>query len=352
MADEKRFAILIDADNIAPKYIMSILNEISNKGTITYKRIYGDWTSSNAGSWKKVLLKHSVTPIQQYSYTYGKNSTDSAMIIDAMDILYGGEVEGFALCSSDSDFTRLAVRLREAGKTVIGLGESKTPAPFCSACNEFKFLDRITDEIDKPAKDDLFDDKDSKEERDESKSKKKKVSGKNDKKTVSKTSDKSYDEKSEEETAITPLEIIETSLKDIILASGDDISGIDIAELGSRLQKRHPDFDTRNYGYSKFSIFLKKFDYLSLEHIGTSVNVSLMLPEAGNSIEKRIIEIVANAGTKGINLGTLSSEVHNEFPNFSPKELGFSKFEQFIRSIDKVEVKNAGPLNKKVYIKP
>ena len=151
--EEKRFAILIDADNIAPKYIKSILNEISNKGTITYKRIYGDWTSSNAGSWKKVLLKFSLTPVQQYSYTYGKNSTDSAMIIDAMDILYTQDVEGFALCSSDSDFTRLAVRLREAGKMVIGLGESKTPAPFCAACNEFKFLDRITaDDDEKPEK--------------------------------------------------------------------------------------------------------------------------------------------------------------------------------------------------------
>ena len=148
MSEEKRFAVLIDADNIAPKYVTSILNEISNKGTITYKRVYCDWTGNSASGWKKVLLKHSLTPIQQYSYTYGKNATDSAMIIDAMDILYGGEVEGFALCSSDSDFTRLAARLREAGKMVIGLGESKTPSPFCAACNEFKFLDRIADDDD------------------------------------------------------------------------------------------------------------------------------------------------------------------------------------------------------------
>ncbi len=349
MADEKKFAILIDADNIAPKYINSILNEISNKGIITYKRIYGDWTSSNAGSWKKVLLRHSLTPIQQYSYTYGKNSTDSAMIIDAMDILYGGDVDGFALCSSDSDFTRLAVRLREAGKMVVGLGESKTPAPFCAACNEFKFLDRITDD----------------DEKEETPKKKKKGESDNKKKTAAdnkkapaktKTPDipevtDTEDDSQDEETAITTLETIEASLKDIILASGDETNGIDMGELGSRLQKRHPDFDTRNYGYSKFSIFLKKFDFLSMEHIGTSINVMLKVPEEDNSLENRIVEIVSQAGEKGINLGTLSSEVNNEFPNFSPKEYGFSKFEQFIRSIDRLEVKNAGPLNKKVFIK-
>lgn len=332
--DEKRFAILIDADNIAPKYIKSILNEISNKGTITYKRIYGDWTSSNAGSWKKVLLKHSLTPIQQYSYTYGKNSTDSAMIIDAMDILYSGEVEGFALCSSDSDFTRLAARLREAGKMVIGLGESKTPAPFCAACNEFKFLDRITnDEDEKPEK------------------KSAKTSAKSTSKTKTATKTKvDVEEKEEEETetAVTPIEIIEASLKDIILESGDEGNGIDMGELGSRLQKRYPAFDTRNYGYSKFSIFLKKFEYLTMEHIGTSINVKLNAPDKESVIEVKIIEIVKAAGADGISLGALSSQIRKEFPDFNPKEYGYTKFEQYIRSISGMEIKNITPLNKKV----
>lgn len=332
--DEKRFAILIDADNIAPKYIKSILNEISNKGTITYKRIYGDWTSSNAGSWKKLLLKHSLTPIQQYSYTYGKNSTDSAMIIDAMDILYSGEVEGFALCSSDSDFTRLAARLREAGKMVIGLGESKTPAPFCAACNEFKFLDRITnDEDEKPEK------------------KSAKTSAKSTSKTKTATKTKvDVEEKEEEETetAVTPIEIIEASLKDIILESGDEGNGIDMGELGSRLQKRYPAFDTRNYGYSKFSIFLKKFEYLTMEHIGTSINVKLNAPDKESVIEVKIIEIVKAAGADGISLGALSSQIRKEFPDFNPKEYGYTKFEQYIRSISGMEIKNITPLNKKV----
>lgn len=334
MSEEKRFAVLIDADNIAPKYVTSILNEISNKGTITYKRVYCDWTGNSASGWKKVLLKHSLTPIQQYSYTYGKNATDSAMIIDAMDILYGGEVEGFALCSSDSDFTRLAARLREAGKMVIGLGESKTPSPFCAACNEFKFLDRIADDDD---------------DRESVKNSRKK-SGRSEEKPDTKTKKEASADK-DDETSITPLEQIASALKDIILANGDDTNGIDMGELGSRLQKRYPDFDTRNYGYSKFSIFLKTFDFLSMEHIGTSINVSLNVSGSVDALENGIVEMVRVHGDKGINLGTLCSEIKNEYPDFNPKEYGFSKFEQYIRSIDRLEVKSVTPLNKKVYIK-
>ncbi len=341
MLEEKKFAVLIDADNITAKYIGSILNEISNKGTITYKRIYGDWTSTNANNWKKVLLQYSITPIQQYSYTYGKNSTDSAMIIDAMDILYTGDVDGFALASSDSDFTRLAVRLREAGKTVIGLGESKTPAPFCASCNEFKFLDRITDDEEKP----------------EAKAPKAKARKTATEKANTKVSapveavDVLKGNEAEEETAITDIRIIEESLKDIIIESGDEGYGIDIGELGSRLQKRHPDFDTRNYGYSKFSIFLKKFDFLSLEHNNTSYNIMLKPVEADRSLENRLIELVRSHGERGVNPGILSSEIRKEFPNFNPKEYGYTKFEQYIRSLDVFDVKNVTPTVKKITVK-
>lgn len=127
--NERRFAVLIDADNVSPKYIKYILDEVSDVGIATYKRIYGDWTDNEKRSWKNVLLDWSVNPIQQYSYTTGKNATDSAMIIDAMDILYSGNVDGFCLVSSDSDFTKLAQRLREAGMFVMGIGEQKTPSP-------------------------------------------------------------------------------------------------------------------------------------------------------------------------------------------------------------------------------
>jgi len=337
MAEEKRFAVLIDADNIAPKYINSILNEISNKGTITYKRVYCDWTGNGVSGWKKVLLKHSLTPIQQYSYTYGKNATDSAMIIDAMDILYGGEVDGFALCSSDSDFTRLAARLREAGKMVVGLGESKTPAPFCAACNEFKFLDRIIDDED--------DDKEESKEEKITKQPQKKNAEKNTGKNETKTK-----KDKDDETSITPIDVIAASLKDIILTNGNEGNGIDMGELGSRLQKRYPDFDTRNYGYSKFSIFLKKFDFLTMEHIGTSINVMMNAPTADDSLESRIIEMV-RSHERGINLGTLNSDIKNEFPDFTPKEYGFYKFEQYIRSIDALDVRNITPINKRVFIR-
>lgn len=135
--DERQYAVLVDAENVSPKYIHIIFDEASNYGITTYRRIYGDWTSTRNNGWKEVLLDNSITPIQQYSYTDGKNSSDSAMIIDAMDILYTEKVDGFIIVSSDSDFTRLASRLRESGMNVIGMGESKTPGAFISACNSF-----------------------------------------------------------------------------------------------------------------------------------------------------------------------------------------------------------------------
>ena len=143
MDNELRIAILIDADNVSDKYIKIIVDEVANIGIATYKRIYGDWTSARLFSWKNVLLEDSIIPIQQYSYTTGKNATDSAMIIDAMDILYSGNVDGYCIVSSDSDFTRLAARLRESGMLVLGMGEEKTPKPFISACNQFKYLDLL-----------------------------------------------------------------------------------------------------------------------------------------------------------------------------------------------------------------
>ena len=141
MSKEQQYAVLVDAENVSPKYINIIFDEASNYGVTTYRRIYGDWTSTRNNGWKEILLDNSITPIQQYSYTHGKNASDSAMIIDAMDILYTASVDGFIIVSSDSDFTRLASRLRESGMKVIGMGESKTPNAFISACNSFKYLD-------------------------------------------------------------------------------------------------------------------------------------------------------------------------------------------------------------------
>src|SRR3954465_13108035 len=138
---ELRLAVLIDAENVPSANIKEMMEEIAKYGTPTFKRIYADWTKPHVARWKDLLLEHGITPIQQYSYTQGKNATDSAMIIDAMDILYSGRVDGFCIISSDSYFTRLALRLREAGMKVIGMGQKKTPAPFIAACDKFVYIE-------------------------------------------------------------------------------------------------------------------------------------------------------------------------------------------------------------------
>lgn len=230
MENERRYAVLIDADNISDKYIKIILEEAAGNGIITYKRIYGDWTNPSHSSWKKVLLDNSIIPMQQYSYTTGKNSTDSAMIIDAMDILYSGTVDGFCLVSSDSDFTRLAARLREAGMQVIGMGESKTPTPFISACNQFKYLDRLYIQ--------------QKQEQ--------KEAAALGTKAILEDNKKSADE----------LERVNTTIRSIIENFSDEEGWIFSGRLGDQISKRLPDFDVRNYGYSKLTLFMNSLgDY-------------------------------------------------------------------------------------------
>src|ERR1043165_3478793 len=143
---ELRLAVLIDADNVPYSNIKGMLEEMAKYGTLTFKRIYADWTKPTVSGWKSVLLENAITPVQQYSYTSGKNSSDSALIIDAMDILYSGKVDGFCIVSSDSDFTRLAIRLREAGMKVIGIGAKKTPNPFIVACDKFIYIEILKPE--------------------------------------------------------------------------------------------------------------------------------------------------------------------------------------------------------------
>ena len=258
--EEKKFAVLIDSDNVSSKYVKIILDEITNVGVPTIKRIYGDWTSGKT-HWKSVLLDYALTPMQQYAYTSGKNSTDSAMIIDAMDILYTGDVDGFCIASSDSDFTKLATRLREAGKIVIGMGEKHTPQPFVKACSQFKYIDLIaanqSEKVEKTAK---------KAEKTAPKSTK---SAKSTKKT---TAAKAPAEKNEtvekaepvdkaEETSkdtTTPIEQIHKAILQIIEDS-DEESGLLLAsKVGTILQNRFSDFDCRNYGCKKMADLLKK----------------------------------------------------------------------------------------------
>ena len=243
MPIDRRFAVLIDADNVSDKYVKIILDEVSNEGVANYKRIYGNWTSPNMASWKNVLLDHSITPIQQYSYTTGKNATDSAMIIDAMDILYSGKVEGFCLVSSDSDFTRLASRLREGGMMVIGMGERKTPKPFIAACNKFKYLEVLEQAAAKP-------------EPEPEPAPSRKAPAPAPVETV--------------ESKVTPLATIKKAILSIVDEASDEDEWIPIAEIGNRLPKRFPEFDVRNYGFKKLTPFVKSLGILEVQSTPSS----------------------------------------------------------------------------------
>lgn len=237
---EEKLAVLIDADNVPYHNVKEMLEEISRNGTPTIKRIYADWTKPTVSGWKNVLLENAITPIQQYSYTSGKNSSDSAMIIDAMDILYSGKVDGFCIVSSDSDFTRLATRLREAGMTVIGFGERKTPQPFISACDKFIYLEIlkvVTQEVKPEVKN----------------------------KTKSKHKDK--------EAVLSKVDgptirLIVESVNDLADESGWTFLG----SLGHFILKKKPDFDPRNYGFPKLLPLIKYLNRFSIDERDTGLN--------------------------------------------------------------------------------
>ncbi len=225
MTQNINLAVLIDGDNIPSANVKEMMEEITKYGSPTIKRIYGDWTRPGLTKWKKLLLENAITPIQQYGYTTGKNATDSAMIIDAMDILYSGKVGGFCLVSSDSDFTRLATRLREAGMQVIGIGEKKTPSPFIVACDKFIYIEILKSQA---------------EEKDETKASAKSAIDKVTRKEIN---------------------LISTTIKDI----SDDDGWAFLGDVGSLLQKKQPNFDSRNYGFDKLTPLIKSIDRFEIE---------------------------------------------------------------------------------------
>lgn len=266
MLVEKRFAVLIDAENVSAKYIKYILDELTSYGVATYKRIYGDWTKPSAVSWKDVLLENSVTPVQQYSYTVGKNATDSAMIIDAMDILYSGNVEGFCIVSSDSDFTKLASRLRESGMLIVGMGERKTPKPFIAACNQFKYLDVLAETEKKSME------LEENQTKVEIKDKGKKTIAKKEKEQEIEANKSAklpvVSENIDSGKNMTDISVIKSAIIKLMNEVDEDDQRMNMGELGSRLVKRYPDFDVRNYGDTKLSKFLKKFEFLEINSNG------------------------------------------------------------------------------------
>jgi len=230
MSQNKNIAVLIDGDNIPSANVKEMMEEIAKYGNPTIKRIYGDWTKPNLNKWKNLLLENAITPIQQYGYTTGKNATDSAMIIDAMDILYSDKVNGFCLVSSDSDFTKLATRLREAGMLVIGIGEKKTPNPFIVACDKFIYVEILRnpseDKIEKQDKDSTNVEKISKRE----------------------------------------IALIASSIRDL----SDEDGWAFLGDVGSLIQKKQPNFDSRNYGFEKLTPLVKSIGKFEIERRETS----------------------------------------------------------------------------------
>ena len=281
MPNDNKFAVLIDAENISDKYIKIILDEISNDGVATYKRIYGDWTNPALASWKKVLLDNSIIPIQQYSYTAGNNASDSAMIIDAMDILYTGQVDGFCLVSSDSDFTRLAARLREGGMLVVGMGERKTPKSFISACNRFKYLDILaTSEAPQRAP------KQEKPEPAEQPRPARQKPQKQEKPDPPRQEPQKQPEPPREESGkeepskggdAIGLATIKKALKAIARENSDEDGWVFIGTIGNLLVKRYPDFDVRNFGFSKLTPFLESVGLFDIKSVRAPDNAGKLI---------------------------------------------------------------------------
>lgn len=261
-----RLAVLIDADNASRTAMRDVMAEIAVYGTPTIKRIYGDWTTPNMSSWKPILLENAITPIQQYSYTTGKNSTDSAMIIDAMDILYTGNCDGFVLVSSDSDFTRLAIRLREAGKRVYGMGEKKTPQPFIVACDKFIYIEVIRAAAKaattKPEPEIV------------SQSGNGAVPVQGEPAKAAKKGGKKKAEPVPEPVPEEPVKRVPRGVENLIADAIDMIADEDgyafMGELGNLIIRQQPDFDPRNYGFSKLTQLIKSIDRFEVDVRQTS----------------------------------------------------------------------------------
>ncbi len=303
MPSRNSFALLIDSDNISAKYIPGIMNELVNRhGQVTYRRVYGDWTSPQMAKWKDVLADYSLEPMQQFANIKGKNATDSFLIIDAMDILYQGNVQGFCIVSSDSDFTRLASRLRDAGMIVVGMGEQKTPRSFRNACTVFTTLEVLLED---------------------------------EQEGYSDTS-----ETSNEESPVTRKEIT-SAIIDIINENSDNGRTTDLSEIGSRLVDNYPDFDVRTYGYSQLSKFLESFQNLELERRNNVVLVSLKESYLSREeVMKTIYDEVESQKSKGVPLSYLGNMISDRFPNFNVKDYGFSKLSKFLRDMKGITVES------------
>ena len=245
--NDLKLAVLIDADNVPYANVKEMFEEIAKYGTPTFKRIYADWTKHTVSGWKKVLLENAITPVQQYSYSKGKNASDSALIIDAMDILYTGKVGGFCIVSSDSDFTRLATRLREAGMKVIGIGEKKTLPPFITACDKFIYLEILKNE-------------------NESQNEPETETGTGIYKNIKKAKPKKKEPLSKVDPAI--IKLFVDSVSDL----GDENGWAFLGELGNLMLKKKTDFDPRNYGFTKMLPLIRSLNKFEIDERDSGKN--------------------------------------------------------------------------------
>lgn len=305
--ERMQFAVLIDADNISSKYAVTIFEELEKYGLSTYRRIYGNWSKGNGWS-EGMLLEYSIMPVQQFSYTTGKNATDMAMVIDAMDILYKNKVQGFCLVTSDSDFTRLAMRLREENMFVLGMGESKTPLALARACNKFIHLNLVAEQnmVEKNAK------------------------------TCGNTLVQE-DEVSEEQN-VTPISEVRQAILTLINENGGN--RVDLAQVGSRLNDKFTDFDVRNYEYTKLSTMISQelAADLSIRKMNNQHYVERRSTLNKDELEQEICHIIEKNGGMVENLAYLNDELHKKYKQLDFKQFGYNRISSFLRSLESVTV--------------
>ena len=298
--ERMQYAVLIDADNISSKYAATIFEELEKYGLSTYRRIYGNWSRGNGWS-EGMLLEYSIMPVQQFSYTSGKNATDMAMVIDAMDILFKNKVQGFCLVTSDSDFTRLAMRLREENMFVLGMGESKTPVALTRACNKFIHLNLVAEQNKALEENEL-----------------------------------SGPEENDEQN-VTPISEVRQAILAVINENGG--KQVDLARIGNRLNDKFSDFDVRNYGYSKLSTMVdEEFSDLSVKKSNNQHYVERRSTVSKEELEREICSMIAKSGGIVDNLSNLNDELHKQYKQLDFRQFGYNRISSFLRSMKSVTV--------------
>ncbi|MBQ7115460.1 MAG: NYN domain-containing protein [Clostridia bacterium] len=301
MENQKNIALLIDAENISYKYIDTIFDELKEYGNVTIRKLYGDLSKEHTKPWIEPVQKYAIIPVQQYQNSVGKNSSDMALVIDAMDILYNNPVDIFCIASSDSDFTRLASRIRQEGKMVFGMGESKASQPLVNAFDKFQYLNVID-----------IDDSDTQVILDNE---------------------------------ITPIEEIKNEI--ITLLELEDGFVENVGVIKEKLQKKYPDFDSRNYGCSKFSKFIELFSEeieVFIQKDKRTKAAKLKNSKTRETIEAFVIDTIRNSKKKRLNIGEVNKKVMEKYPEFNPKDYGYKQVKLFFTNIKGIKIKDTNDL--------